>query len=73
LTGIIAALATSVKFPSAPVVAVCPPFSSCTTAPDIGVMPVSVTVPLIFAIQSETPTNPVSNALIEAIKNLHLV
>ena len=49
-------------------VAVCPPFSSFTIAPAIGVVPVSVTIPLIFAIQSETPANPVSNALIGTMK-----
>jgi hypothetical protein len=50
--------------PSAPVVAVCPPFSSCTTTPDIGVVPVSVTVPLTAARQSDTPITIGSNALI---------
>ncbi|HAJ78936.1 MAG TPA: hypothetical protein DCO75_04125 [Fibrobacteres bacterium] len=47
---------------------ICPPFSSCTTAPAIGVVPlVSVTVPLIFAIQSEAPKSPASNALTKGI------
>ncbi|MCX7725413.1 MAG: hypothetical protein N2053_01055, partial [Chitinispirillaceae bacterium] len=68
LKGRIAVFTTSVKLPSDPVVAVCPPFSSFTTAPARGVIPVSVTMPLIFAIQSKTPTNPASNVLIKSIK-----
>jgi hypothetical protein len=61
-------LALSLKLPSVPVVAVHPAFSSFTTAPDIGVEPVSVTTPLIFAKQIETPNKPVSTALIGTIK-----
>jgi hypothetical protein len=55
------------------VVTGCPPFSSYTTAPDIGVVPVSVTIPLIFAIQSETPAKPASKALIKIIKTFTLL
>jgi hypothetical protein len=60
---------TNVKLPSVPVVVIEPFFSSCTTAPAIGVIPlVSVTIPEMSAIRRETPNRHVSDAFVKTIE-----
>jgi hypothetical protein len=59
-----AELSLRIKLPFASVVAVCPPFSNFTAAPDIVPPPVSVTLPLIVTLVAKhdvTLMNTASN------------